>query len=171
MGGALGTFLDYYLYPLFGLTLLALGAWCTWAVWRPRGPSPAARVAALILGGLGGWFLVNLAHAQGARQVTIGFPMPVLTLVKGAGHWMEMAGAASIPCLLLDLAIGVGLVHALLYVAWARRSRRRPRQGLMVRPMLRPLPARGRAALRQTRRELPEFELAERAASPSGRDS
>lgn len=151
MGGA---FLDDYLYPLFGLMLLALGAWSTWAVWRPGGPSLAARVAALILGGVAGWCLANLAHAEGVQEVTIGFPMPVLTLVKGSGHWLELAGSPSLPCLLLDLAVGVGLLNALLHVFHERRSRPAPRRGLRV-------PA--------ARRELAGFEDA--PAQPAGRDS
>ncbi|GEM_PF-1764505 len=124
MGGALGTFLNYYAFPLFGLSMLALGVWCTWTLWRSAVlPSLGTRVAALILGMVCGWFLANLDLARDAAHVTIGFPMPVMILVKGSGRWLEVAGTASIPCLVLDLAIGVGMVNALLRLFWKPRPR------------------------------------------------
>jgi hypothetical protein len=132
MGGALGTVLDYYLFPLLGLLLLALGAWSSWELWRPwaspgRVPSLATRVSALILGGVWGWFLTNLPHPQDTLHVTLGWPMPVMTLSRDMGRWLDLGARASIPCLLLDMAIGLGMVNAVLLLLWKLRPRRRPR--------------------------------------------
>jgi len=132
MGGALGTVLDFYLFPLLGLLLLAVGAWSTWELWRPWNspgtvPSPATRVAALILGGVWGWFLTSLPHPQDPLRVTLGWPMPVMTLSRDPGRWLDLGARASIPCLVLDLAVGLGMVNAILLLLWKLRPRRRPR--------------------------------------------
>ena len=133
MGGALGIFLNFYLFPMLGLGLLGLGSWSTWKLWTGRGggaagPSLAARVAALILGAVWGWCLVNLTHPLDGQRAILGFPMPVMTLSAASGRWLELGGAASLPCLLLDLAIGLGMVHTALHLAWKLRPRRRPRR-------------------------------------------
>jgi hypothetical protein len=154
MGVALGTFLNDYVFPLVGLGLLTAGVWCSWELWRPwtrnRASMPplAARVAALILGGVCGWMLANLTHPLDPQHVTLGWPMPVMTLTRDSGRWLEL-GAASVPCVLLDLAIGAGMVNALLRFCWKLRPRRRPRkragffdawQAPRVRTALRPFP-------------------------------
>ena len=203
MGGSLATFLNFYVFPMVGLCLLALGAWSTWELWarggaaRSAGPSLAARVAALILGWVGGWWLANLPHALDSRRVILGFPMPVMTLTKASGRWLELGSTASIPCLLLDLAIGIGMVNAALRLVWKFRPRPRPRRrtgfidswrahrpGAVVRTgrerFAHPLRRSQRSPLIGTRvpvqgraghRELAEFGLEEPEALPAGPDS
>lgn len=128
VSGALATFLNYYGFPLLGLGLLGLGAWSSWELWQGRpGPALAPRVAALILGAVWGWILANLPHAQDALHVTLGWPMPVMTLTKASGRWLELGARASIPCMLLNLAIGMGMVNTLLRLLWKLRERPRPR--------------------------------------------
>jgi len=132
MGGALGTVLDYYLFPLLGLCLLALGARCSWELWKPwagreETPSLAARAAALILGGVWGWALAGLPHPQDSLRVTLGWPLPVMTLSRDLGQGLDLGARASLLCLLLDLAIGLGMVNAILLLIWKLRPRRRPR--------------------------------------------
>ena len=136
MGEALVTFLNFYVFPMLGLCLLAAGAWCTWELWagdrKPGPPSLAARVAVLILGGVLGWCLANLAHARDAQHIILGFPMPVMTLTRVSGRWLELGGTASIPCLLLDVVIGIGMANAALRLAWQhRRPRPRRRTGFI----------------------------------------
>jgi len=128
-----------YGYPLAGIGLLGLGAWSSWKVWRPdQPPAPAlaARIAALILGLVWGWFLTNLEYAPDPLHVTVGFPMPVVTLVRHPGQWMEPGSSASVPCLALDLVIGVGLANGVLWL-WRARGRRRRQGGRGLRPSLR----------------------------------
>lgn len=135
MGGALGTFLNLYVFPMLGLGLLTVGSWFSWKLWTGRrdggagGPSLAARVAALILGGVWGWCLVNLPHALDDHQVILGFPMPVMTLAKVSGPWLELGGAASKLCLLLDLVIGLAMVNTALHLAWKLRPQPHSRPG------------------------------------------
>lgn len=128
MGGGIGALLNFYVFPLLGCSLLALGAWASWAIWRPRAdaraPSLAVRVGGVILGCVWGWFMTNLQYARDAAHVTVGFPMPVMTLVRSPQHWIEWDAAASIPCVLLNLAIGIGLVNALLRALWKGRAPR-----------------------------------------------
>ena len=124
MGGALGI-LNYYLFPMLGLGLLALGAWCTWGLWRPQGPPVAARAAALVLGLVLGWILANLPHPEDALHMLLGWPLPVMTLVRASGLWLVMDARPSIPCLLLDLVVGIGSANALLRLFWRLRPRRR----------------------------------------------
>jgi hypothetical protein len=134
MAGGVGAFLNFYVFPLVGCSLLVLGAWASWALWRPwsgiRFPLPglAIRVGGLILGGFWGWFLTNLEYARDAVHVTIGFPMPVMTLARSSGRWVELGAVASTPCMVLDLAIGVGLVNAALLLIWKRIALRRGRR-------------------------------------------
>ncbi|MDR3672992.1 MAG: hypothetical protein P4L36_19260 [Holophaga sp.] len=134
MSEALGVFLDDYGFPLLGLGLLAQGAWSSWGLWkaRPDDGSPALtlRIAALVLGAVWGWILTNLPHAHDAAHVTLGWPMPVMTLTKASGRWLELGARASLPCILLNLAIGVGMVNTLLGQAWKLRPRPRPRASL-----------------------------------------
>jgi hypothetical protein len=146
--------LNDYLFPLVGLSLLTLGAWSSWELWRPwadRGspvPPLAVRVAALILGGVWGWVLTNLTHPLDPLHVTLGWPMPVMTLTRESGRWLEL-GATSIPCILLNLVIGIAMIQALLHLAWKLRPKRRPRRRAgffdawrvpRARPALRPFP-------------------------------
>jgi hypothetical protein len=90
-------------------------------------PSLATRVAALILGGVCGWFLTNLPHPQDPLHVSLGWPVPVMTLSRDMGRWLDLGARASIPCLVLDMAIGLGMVNAILLLFWKLRPRRRPR--------------------------------------------
>jgi hypothetical protein len=132
MAGGLGDFLDTYLFPLAGLGALALGIWSSWLLWRPEagdGPEPpslAARVAAIILGGVAGWCLSILTYPRDAQSVTMGFPWPVMTLLRVPGDWQALDASASIPCLLLDLCFGVGLGNMVLHLAWHWQNKRRP---------------------------------------------
>jgi hypothetical protein len=133
MAGGLGDFLDFYVYPLAGLGFMLLGLWFTWGLWKPgRGtrnqvPGLAPRLAAVILGCVWGWILANLPYSPDPSHVILGFPMPVMALAKVSGKWLELGTTASIPCLFLDLAIGIGMVHALLHFLWKWQRRRRPR--------------------------------------------
>jgi hypothetical protein len=203
MGGVFGTLLNDYVIPMLGLFLLVLGAWFTWKLWlapsadRPEAPPLTIRMAAIILGAVWGWILTSLPHPQDALHVTLGWPMPVMTLTKASGRWLELDATASIPCLVLDLAIGIGMVNALLGLLWKLRPRRRPRgragffdswrvpwsgarvgprpwQGLAMVPARRsrhPWSARGPVQGREGRREPAEFGLEEPVALPAGRDS
>jgi hypothetical protein len=136
MGGGVGAFLNCYVFPLMGCSLLALGAWSSWEIWKPwtgRFPVPslAVRVGGAILGSVWGWFLTNLQYARDAFHVTVGFPMPLVTLARSSGRWVELGAAASVPCMLLNLAIGIGLTNTLLRLVWKRRAlrlRRRTRR-------------------------------------------
>ena len=133
MDGGFGDFLDFYVYPMAGLGFLLLGLWFTWTLWKPGSgtrrevPGLAPRLAAVVLGCVWGWILANLPYSPDPRHVILGFPMPVMTLAKVSGKWLELGTMASIPCLFLDLAIGIGMVHALLHFLWKWQRRRRPR--------------------------------------------
>jgi hypothetical protein len=203
MGGALGAFLNDYVFPLLGLCLMALGAWSSWEIWRPRTASEAeapplgSRVAAIILGGVWGWLLCNLPHPQDTAHIAIGFPMPVMTLAKGSGRWLELDSRASMPCALLNLAIGIGMVDTVLHLLWKFRPKRRPRRragffdawrvpraGTRGGPRRQPVSAppfrRGRRASligawppvqgREGRRDLAEHGVEEPEALPAGQD-
>lgn len=136
MADGVGVFLNFYVFPLVGCTLLALGAWFTWAIWRElparrRAPSLPVRVGVLALGLAWGWILTDLAYARDAAHVTVGFPMPVLILARDTGSWAELRAVASIPCMVLDLVIGIGLANGVLLLVWKRRALRRKRRRAM----------------------------------------
>ena len=119
MGGEVGIILNDYGCPLAGIGLLGLGAWSSWQVWRPArigAPSLTARLAAPVLGLVGGWFLANLEYAPDPLHLTVGFPMPVVTLVRHPGQWMEPGSSASATCLALNLIIGAGLANGVLWL-------------------------------------------------------
>jgi hypothetical protein len=133
MSGSLDFFLNCYVYPLAGLSLLVVGGWSSWAVWRPEGgsgtgPSLAVRLSTLLLGMLWGWYLTNLEHSLDPSRVIVGFPMPVMTLSRSSGKWLELGSVPSLPCMLLNVAIGVGLANAALHQYFRRRSRRARRR-------------------------------------------
>jgi hypothetical protein len=121
----------FFLLPSLGLALLAWGAW---ASWRDRHPGPFHpplewRVAAGLLGALGGWVLANLAYAPDAAHRVVGLPLPVCTLVRDAGTWTDQTSPLFVPCLLLDILLCVLLAGRALRAVWPRlqpaRARRR----------------------------------------------
>jgi len=130
MAGTWGGFLGSYVFPLLGLGLLALGSWFVWLVWagvRPSlRPPMAVRLAAIILGVMGGWVLDMVALPLDATHAAIGFPMPVLFLVKESGGGQDLGSGVSFVCAFLNLAIGVALAHAGLHALWAGHRRRAP---------------------------------------------
>jgi hypothetical protein len=131
MSGAAGDLLHSYVCPLTGLALLAVGAWSSWAIWwsgiagSMTLPPLTLRVACFLLGGLWGWFLTNVQYPMDPAHVSVGFPMPVTILARSSGPWLVIESAASLPCLLLNLVIGVGLANALLHLVWRLRNPRR----------------------------------------------
>ena len=133
MGAMAGDLLHSYVCPLTGLVLLALGTWSSWEVWRPgmRGaselPPLAYRIASFILGALWGWLLTNVVYPMDPAHVALGFPMPVTVLGRGSGPSLVMDSAISLPCLFLNLVIGIGLANALLRLVWKRKALRRSR--------------------------------------------
>ncbi len=144
MAGTWGGFLGSYIFPLLGLGLLAVGSWFVWLVWAGARPSlrppMAAQVAAILLGVMGGWFLDMVALPLDATHVAIGFPMPVMFLVKESGGGQDLGSGVSFICAFVNLAIGVALAHGVLRAPWARRRGRTP---AAFRPAV-PAPGRGR---------------------------
>ena len=124
MGAMTGDLLHSYLCPLAGLSLLGVGTWSSWVVWKPglRPPALASRVASLLLGCLWGWILTQVAYPVDPAHVAIGFPMPVAVLARGPGRSLVMDSTLSLPCLGLNLAIGIGLANAGLHLIWKRKS-------------------------------------------------
>jgi len=142
MAGGIGVLMNDYGWPLSGLGLLALGGWHAWRVWTATGTGRTeafplgVRITAVLLGVAAGWFLANLEYAPDPQHVTIGFPMPIVTLARHSGGWLEPGPAGSLPCLVLDLAVGVGLGHGLLLgLARLTRGLGRARLSRRFRPL------------------------------------
>jgi hypothetical protein len=150
MVGVIGGFLVSYVFPLAGLALLLLGAWSAWQAWSPGAwpdktrPTVSVRVSTLILGEMAGWLLNVIALPRDAQHIILGFPMPVMTLVRDGG--LAPGTSASPSCALLNLVIGIGLAHAALCALWPRlvhRSQRARRKLRVDRPVHHPLQGRG----------------------------
>jgi hypothetical protein len=126
----MGVFLNSYVLPMAGLSLMVYGAWSVWAVWSAAGPARLplpARVVTVIVGCMGGWLMNSMAIPQDPLHVALGFPMPVLVLEKDAGASLSLGAMGSLPCALMNLAIGIGLAHAALRALWPRLVRLWPK--------------------------------------------
>jgi hypothetical protein len=94
------------------MALLLVGAWSGWRTWRHAEGWP---LGALLLGGVLGWWFLNLDFTPEAAATAVGFPLAAVNLGPGLG--VEVA-RVSILGVLVDMAAGLAAATALLHGAW-----------------------------------------------------
>src|SRR6266850_1833527 len=85
-----------------------------------------ARVLLLIVGGSVGVLLSNYFLRVSETHVIVGLPFPLAVWEYSSGQWQDYVSPLSIPAGVLNLVIGLALVHFPISVA-ARVRRRRQR--------------------------------------------
>ena len=86
-----------------------------------------ARVLLLIVGGSVGVLLSIYSLRVSETHVIVGLPFPLAVWEYSSGQWLDFVSSLSIPAGVLNLVVGLALVHFPISVA-ARVRRRRQRR-------------------------------------------